>query len=119
MVSVQAEGCAPIVRAYESGAGRAEPFANAATHAAGLRVPAPFADRAILRALRESQGIAVAVSEGDIRAAQRQMATAEGLFAAPEGAAALAGLAKVVARGWLGREARIVVFNTGTGLKYL
>jgi threonine synthase len=119
MVSVQAEGCAPIVRAFEAGAERAEFFANAATFASGLRVPGPFADQAILRGLRESQGTAVAVSEDEMRAAQRQLAKTEGVFAAPEGAATLAGLARLLQVGWLDVEARIVLFNTGTGLKYI
>jgi threonine synthase len=119
MVSVQAMDCAPIVRAFEAGAERAEAFANASTHAAGLRVPAPFADRAILRAIRESQGTAVAVSEEAIRKAQAGMARAEGLFAAPEAAAAVAGLARLVDSGWLDHDARVVVFDTGTGLKYI
>ena len=119
MVSVQAEGCAPIVRAFGAGAPRAAFFENAATLAAGLRVPGPFADQQILRALRESWGTAVAVSDTEILDAQHQMAVEEGLFAAPEGAATLAGLARLVAQGWVRPDERVVLFNTGSGLKYL
>ncbi len=119
LVSVQAEGCAPIVRAWAAGAPRAAFFENAATLAAGLRVPGPFADRQILRALRESLGTAVAVTDAEILDAQRQLATEEGLFAAPEGAATLAGLARLVQQGWVRPDERVVLFNTGSGLKYL
>ncbi len=119
LVSVQAEGCAPIVRAWAAGAPRAAFFENAATLAAGLRVPGPFADRQILRALRESLGTAVAVTDAEILDAQRQLATEEGLFAAPEGAATLAGLAPLVQQGWVRPDERVVLFNTGSGLKYL
>jgi threonine synthase len=119
MVSVQAEGCAPIVRAFEAGAERATFFEHAATLAAGLRVPGPFADRLILRALRASGGTAIAVSDDEILDAQRQLATQEGLFAAPEGAATLAGLAHLVRQGWVRPNERVVLFNTGSGLKYL
>ncbi len=119
MVSVQAEGCAPIVRAFQAGHERAAFFENAATLAAGLRVPGPFADRLILADLRSSGGTAVAVSDHEILAAQRQLATAEGLFAAPEGAATVAALRRLVEQGWLRPEERVVIFNTGLGLKYL
>jgi threonine synthase len=119
MVVVQAAGCAPIVRAFAAGAERAAFFENAATLAAGLRVPGPFADRLILRAVRDSGGTAVAVSDDAIRAAQRRLAAGEGLFAAPEGAATLAALEQLTQTGWVRRDERIVLFNTGTGLKYL
>jgi threonine synthase len=119
MVSVQAAGCAPIVRALALGAERAEFFAGAATLAAGLRVPGPFADRLILRSLRESGGTAVAVGDDEILAAQREMARAEGVFAAPEGAATLAALRRLVDEGWVQAQERVVLFNTGSGLKYL
>jgi len=119
MVSVQAEGCAPIVQAFAAGAPRATFFANAATLAAGLRVPGPFADQQILRALRESAGTAVAVSDAEIVAAQQQLAREEGVFAAPEGAATLAGLARLARDGWVRPDERVVLFNTGSGLKYL
>jgi threonine synthase len=116
---VQAAGCAPIVRAMAAGTPRAAFFENASTVAAGLRVPGPFADRQILRALRESCGTAVAVTDAEILEAQQQMATEEGLFAAPEGAATLAGLAHLVQQGWVRPDERVVLFNTGSGLKYL
>ena len=119
MVSVQAAGCAPIVRALAAGAPRAAFFENASTVASGLRVPGPFADQQILRALRESWGTAVAVTDAEILAAQHQLATMEGLFAAPEGAATLAGLAHLVEQGWVKPDERVVLFNTGSGLKYL
>ncbi len=119
MVSVQAEGCAPVVRAFQRGDERVEAWQNAQTIAAGLRVPAVFADRSILRALRESRGNAVAVSDAEILEAQRRLAQGEGIFAAPEGAATLAGLGKLRAQGWVRSDERIVLFNTGSGLKYL
>jgi len=119
MVVVQAAGCAPVVRAFEAGAARAALFEHAATIAAGLRVPAVFADRLILRAVRESNGTALSVTDDEIIAAQRRLAQAEGIFAAPEGAATLAALPHLIAAGWLQPGERIVLFNTGTGLKYL
>jgi threonine synthase len=119
MVSVQAEGCAPVVRAYAAGEERMTLWEDADTHAAGLRVPLPFADRLILRILRDSGGTAVAVSEEAIRAAQAQWAACEGMFVAPEGAAALAAAQHLVQAGWLDPAARVVLYNTGTGLKYV
>ncbi|MGE5252166.1 MAG: threonine synthase [Bacteroidota bacterium] len=119
MVSVQAAGCAPIVRAFERGAARAEFWPGARTIAAGLRVPGPFADRLILAALRDSGGTAVAVSDESITAAQKEMAKTEGIFAAPEGAATLAALKILGKNGWIKSGERVVLFNTGTGLKYL
>jgi threonine synthase len=119
MVSVQAAGCAPVVRAFEAGAERMALWENANTHAAGLRVPLPFADRLMLRILRQSGGTAIAVSEAEIRAAQAELAACEGLFVAPEGAAALAAARGLAAQGWLGPQARVVLYNTGTGLKYV
>lgn len=119
LVSVQAEGCAPIVRAFESGAANSDFWEGAHTIASGLRVPKSFADRQILQALRESRGSALAVSDTDILAAQRRLAAREGIFAAPEGAATLAGLIKLLENGWLQRDERVVLFNTGSGLKYI
>ncbi len=119
LVSVQAAGCAPVVRAFQEGAERARPWEHAHTLAAGLRVPGVFADRLILRALRETKGTAVAVSDEEILAAQSLLASQEGIFAAPEGAATLAGLQRLVRTGWLQPEARVVLFNTGSGLKYV
>jgi threonine synthase len=118
MVAVQAAGCAPVVRAFERGAARAELWDGAATLAAGLRVPLPFADRLILRALRESGGTAVAVSDEAITAAQSQIAACEGLWVAPEAAATLAGAQQLLAAGWLKARERVVLYSTGSGLKY-
>jgi threonine synthase len=119
MVAVQAAGCAPVVRAFETGATRAELWPAAATLAAGLRVPLPFADRQILKVLHESGGTAVAVSDEEISAAQAQIAAREGLWLAPEGAATLAGGQRLLASGWLQPSARILLYSTGTGLKYV
>lgn len=118
MVSVQAEGCAPVVRAFESDAQRIAPWQNAATIAAGLRVPAVFADRLVLRCLFESRGCAVSVSDAELLVTQQQLAHEEGILAAPEGAATLAALEKLLKNGWCKAGESIVLFNTGTGLKY-
>jgi threonine synthase len=118
MVAVQAEGCAPIVRAFQSGAEEAVPWENAVTGASGLRVPAAVGDRLMLRALRDSGGTAVAVSEAEIGAAIRTLASREGIFAAPEGAATVAGLRHLLDAGLVERDERVVLFNTGSGLKY-
>jgi threonine synthase len=119
MVSVQAAGCAPVVRAFETQAQRIEPWENASTVAAGLRVPAVFADRLVLRVLHESQGNAVSVSDEEIIKSQSQLAQMEGIFAAPEGAATLAGLKKLISQGWIKPDENVVLFNTGSGLKYI
>lgn len=119
MVSVQAAGCAPIVRAIERGAERAEPWDNAATYAGGLRVPKVFADRLILEAIRSSGGTAVAVTEAEIELARRQLVQIEGVLACPEGAATLAGLVRLLQIGSIDREESIVIYNTGTGMKHL
>ena len=119
MVSVQAEGCAPIVRAFSAGAERAEPWQNAHTIAAGLRVPTVFADRLILRALKESKGTALAVTDAEIIQAQKEIAQLEGIFTAPEGAACWAGLQHLLTKGWAQPNEKIVLYNTGSGLKYL
>jgi threonine synthase len=119
MVAVQAEGCAPVVRAFHAGADSCDFWSGAHTIASGLRVPKSFADRLILKCLRESKGAAVAVSDEAIQAAQRRIATSEGVFPAPEGAATLAALEHLVKMGWVKANERIIIFNTGTGLKYL
>jgi threonine synthase len=119
MVSVQAEGCAPVVRAFETGAAFCEFWTHAQTIASGLRVPRSFADHLILKDIYESEGTAIAVSDESILAAQKQLAGAEGIFAAPEGAATLAALTELIQEGWVHPEERIVLFNTGSGLKYL
>jgi threonine synthase len=119
MVAVQAEGCAPIVKAFQAGASFCDFWLNAHTIASGLRVPKSFADHLILQDLYESKGTAVAVSDEAITAAQRQIGLMEGIFCAPEGAATLAGLHELVRQGWVQPDERIVLFNTGSGLKYL
>jgi threonine synthase len=119
MVAVQAEGCAPIIKAFNSNSLFCDFWINAQTIASGLRVPKSFADQIVLSYLRESQGNAVSVSDEDILKAQKELAVREGIFAAPEGAATLAGLEILIAQGWVHPEEKIVLFNTGTGLKYL
>ena len=119
MVSVQAAGCAPVVRAYESGATFCDFWTNASTVASGLRVPKSFADSIILQDIRDSHGIAVAVSDEELLASQHELCRAEGIFAAPEGAATLAALKKLIQQKWIDPQERIVLFNTGSGLKYI
>jgi len=119
MAVVQAEGCAPVVKAFETGASFCDFWLNAHTLASGLRVPKSFADALILKDLRESNGIAVAVSDSDIQAAQRKLCRMEGIFPAPEGAATLVALEKLLQQNWIRPDERIVLFNTGSGLKYL
>jgi threonine synthase len=118
MISVQAAGCAPITKAFAEGKDVSEKWENAATYASGLRVPKAFADFVILRDLRASGGDAVAVSEDAMREAEREIGAAEGLFVAPEGAAAWAGAKKLMAEKRLDPGSRVVLFNTGTGFKY-
>ncbi len=119
MVSVQAEGCAPVVKAFLTGADFCDFWLGAQTLASGLRVPKSFADRLILSAIRESKGTAVAVSDESIVEYQKKLAAQEGIFAAPEGAATLAALAALVEQKWIQPDERVVLFNTGSGLKYL
>jgi len=119
MVAVQADGCAPVVRAFRAGASFCDFWINAHTLASGLRVPKSFADALILENLRDSNGIALAVSDAAILEAQRELGRMEGIFAAPEGAATLAALKVLVHQRWVQPEERIVLFNTGSGLKYL
>jgi threonine synthase len=119
MVSVQAEGCAPVVKAFAAHASFCDFWLSAHTLASGLRVPKSFADQIILHDIYESRGNAVAVSDEAILEAQKHLASTEGVFAAPEGAATLAGLIKLIKAGWINPEERIVLFNTGTGLKYV
>jgi threonine synthase len=119
MVTVQAAGCAPIVRAFEEGKRFADEFPNAATVASGLRVPRAIGDFLILDALRASKGSAVSVSDEELIAATREIGASEGLFCAPEGAACLPALRKLIAAGKVGKDERVVLFNTGAGVKYL
>jgi len=118
MVVAQAEGCAPIVRAFDAGAEHAEHWAGATTAASGLRVPAAVGDYLILDAVRRSGGVALAVSEGEMRAATAELARAEGIHPAPEGAATLAALRRMRELGLVEPAERVVLFNTGAGQKY-
>jgi threonine synthase len=118
LIGVQAEGCAPIVRAFMEGAEHAHPWEHAATYASGIRVPAAVGDYLILRAIRDSGGCALAVSDATIAEHALLISALEGIFAAPEGGATLAALVELRARGQVAPDARIVLFNTGTGLKY-
>ena len=119
MVSVQADGCAPVVKAFEAREDHCEVWKDAHTLAYGLCVPKSFADKLILDCLRESGGTAISVSDDNIFNAQNKLAINEGIFAAPEGAATLAGLEKLLKNGWVNLEEKVVLFNTGTGLKYI
>jgi threonine synthase len=118
MVAVQAEGCAPVVEAFVSGAKKATAWAGARTYASGLRVPSPLGDLLILQALRESGGTAIAVSDEAMAKAQLELARGEGIFACPEGGATLAAARELVASGFLSPGDKVVLFNTGSGLKY-
>jgi threonine synthase len=117
MISVQAENCAPIVRAFESGADRAARWENAQTAAWGLRVPAAIGDRLMLRAIRDSHGTAIAVSEIAMRENMLALRSDEGIDASEEGGAAVAGLLGAAARG-MAFDGPVVLFNTGSALKY-
>jgi threonine synthase len=119
MIAVQVEGCQPIVRAFERGEKQSEFWENAYTVASGLRVPKPLGDVLSLRAIRESNGCALAVTDGDMLDAAIELSSDEGIFPAPEGGACVAALKKLLATGFLKPEERIVIYNTGTGLKYL
>src|SRR5512145_1269615 len=119
MVTVQAAGCAPIVRAFEEGQRFAEEFPNAATTASGLRVPKAVGDFLILDALRESGGTAVSVTDDELIAATKEIGSAEGIFCAPEGAACLPALRKLLRAGDVNPGDRVVLFNTGSGVKYM
>src|ERR1700752_4906660 len=118
MVAVQAEGCAPIVRAWEAGAEHAERWEGAATAASGIRVPVALGDFLILRAVRESKGFAIAVSDENISAALNEVAREEGLLLCPEGAATYAAYQQSLADGRVGKNDRVMLFNCATGLKY-
>ncbi|MFN2515217.1 MAG: threonine synthase [Pyrinomonadaceae bacterium] len=119
MVTVQASGCAPIVRAFREGKRFAREFADAETVASGLRVPKAIGDFLILDALRESGGTAVEVTDKELIEATREIGAAEGIFCAPEGAACLPALRKLIEAGEVNSNERVVLFNTGAGVKYL
>jgi threonine synthase len=119
MIAVQSSGCAPVVRAFERGANVSEAWQNAATFAAGLRVPKPYGDWLILDIVRASGGVALAVSDDQILASLADWARHEGVFLSPEGAAATAAYDHLLATGFLTSSDRVVIFNTGGGLKYV
>jgi threonine synthase len=119
MVSVQAENCAPIVRAFQQGAEKAEPWADATTIADGLRVPRAIGDFLILRAVRDSGGTALAIADRAMVAGMLQIGKHEGISAAPEGGAALAAIEQLASSGTIARHESVVLFNTGGALKYL
>jgi len=118
MISVQAAGCAPIPKALAEGRETSEKWENASTYASGLRVPKAFADFLILRDIRSSGGDAIAVTDEEMRQAEREIGAAEGLFVAPEGAATWAAAKKLRDEKRLEPSCRIVLFNTGSGFKY-
>ena len=119
MIAVQVEGCQPIVRAFEKGQARSEFWEGAHTVASGLRVPKPLGDFLILKAVRESGGTAIAVSDAELVDAGIRLAGEEGLFISPEGAACVSALEKLLKSGFLKRDDKIALYNTGSGLKYL
>ena len=119
MIAVQAEGCQPVVRAFNEGAERSRFWEGAATVASGLRVPRPLGDFLVLRAIRDSGGTALAVPDSDLIDAGIQLATEEGIFISPEGAACVAAAEKLLGEGFLKSDEKLVIYNTGSGLKYL
>src|SRR5438132_4868240 len=118
MVVVQSTGCAPLVRAFEEGADHAKPWERAATIAAGIRVPSAIGDYLVLRAVRDSGGIAVAVGDDEIRVSQKEMARETGIYTSPEGAATWAALKTLRHRGFVGGGEDVVLFATAIGIKY-
>ena len=118
MVAVQSDGCAPVVKAFHDGAEATDTWEDAATLAGGLRVPAAIGGRLMLTALRDSGGTAVAVSDGRIMQAQKQLASQEGIFVSLEAAATVAALQDLVAQHWITPDERVLIFNTGNGLKH-
>jgi threonine synthase len=119
MIAAQAAGCQPVVRAFEQGELKSTFWDNAHTVAAGLRVPKPLGDALSLAAIRASGGTAVAVSDEELLDASIELAASSGIFPAPEGGACVAALKKLLSNGFLSPDERIVIYNTGTGLKYL
>ena len=119
MIAVQSSGCAPVVKAWEEGKQSVEMWANASTLASGLRVPKPYGDYLILDILKKSRGTAVAATDAEIVESTRHWSKVEGIFAAPEGAACLVAYRKLLASGFFKPQDTVVLFNTGSGLKYL
>jgi threonine synthase len=118
MIAVQSAGCAPVVRAFEQGEKTTQMWQNAATFASGLRVPKPYGDYIMLEILRKSSGVALAIPDEQILASLKDWAKNEGIFLSPEGAAATAAYDRLLSTGYLKPEDRVVLFNTGAGLKY-
>jgi len=118
MVAVQAEGCAPIVKAWEAQRATSEFFQNAATLASGLRVPGPLGDFLILRMLKQTHGTALTVTDEEMLQDGKELASLEGIFAAPEGAATVSATRELATSGWIKPNETVVLFNTGTGYKY-
>jgi threonine synthase len=118
MIAVQSSGCAPLARAFEDGASASQMWENAETFAAGLRVPKPYGDTIMLEILRESGGVALALSDDRILSSLKDWARQEGIFLSPEGAAATAAYDHLIESGFLKPQDRVVLFNTGAGLKY-
>ena len=119
MISVQAKGCSPIVDAFDQGLDRAQPFQNPKTSALGLRVPAAVGDFLILNSIRESEGVALSVTDDELMTGTKEIGSSEGIFSAPEGGATVAALPKLLDRGIIKPNDRIVLFITGSGLKYV
>ena len=119
MIAVQAEGCAPVVRAFEKGQERSEFWENAMTVSSGLRVPKPLGDFLVLKAVRASGGTCIAVGDRESLEAGTKLARLDGMFPAPEGAACFAAWEKLVDNGFLSTKDRVLIWNTGSGLKYL
>jgi threonine synthase len=119
MIAVQATGCAPIVRAFEAGAASSEPWERAATVASGLRVPKALGDFLVLEAVRDSGGVAIAIADEEMLDAGIELARLEGVFAAPEGGACVAALGHLLQSGVVQASDRVLIYNTGSGLKYL
>ncbi len=119
MISVQSAGCAPIVKAWDEGRATSEIWPHASTLASGLRVPKPYGDYLILDILKKSGGLALAATDAEILDATRHWANVEGIFAAPEGAASLVAYQKLLASEFFSADDTVVLFNTGSGLKYL
>lgn len=119
MISVQSEGCAPIVKAFKSGSEKCEFWENAETIAGGIRVPLSLADRIILEIIRESKGSPVAVDDSAMISAQNQLAKQEGIFASPEGAATLAAVNQLLADETILPNESVVLFITALGVKYI
>ena len=117
-VSVQAAGCAPVAKAFHEGAERTEPWANAQTRAYGLRVPSPLGGFICLRALRDTQGTAITIEEAEMQRATVELASRSGIDVCPEGGAAWAAWVQLRKSGFIRATDRVIVFNTGTGLKY-